>query len=394
MREAGKPVNRVVEKQRNREAERQRDRETEKQRNKETKLKESIRMNKYWSRLAQGLEPYVPGEQPRDKNYIKLNTNENPYGPSPKVLEAVREAADESLRLYPDPTCDRLITAVAESYGVRKDQVFAGNGSDEVLAFSFMAFFDPGRTIVFPNITYSFYPVFASLFQLDYATTPLDSEFGIPSEQLMKSSGGIILANPNAPTGRALSMSAVRSVLDGNPNTVVIVDEAYIDYGGESVVKLIDRYPNLLVVHTFSKSRSLAGMRIGLAFGDSDLIAALESVKNSFNSYTLDRLAIVAGTAALKDPGYYEGITAKVVAAREHFVRELRSRNFMVTDSAANFVFASHDTVSAEKIFKELRERGILVRYFNKPIINNHLRISIGTDAEMAAVIKALDQIL
>lgn len=351
-------------------------------------------MNKYWSKLARGLNPYVPGEQPRDRKYIKLNTNENPYGPSPKVLEAVREAADESLKLYPDPTCDMLITAAAESYGVGKEQIFAGNGSDEVLAFAFMAFFDPGRTIVFPNITYSFYPVYASLFKLDYVTTPLDSEFNIPSEQLMQSSGGIILANPNAPTGKALSMTAVRNLLDGNPDTVVIVDEAYIDYGGESVVRLIDRYPNLLVVHTFSKSRSLAGMRIGLAFGDSGLIDALESVKNSFNSYTLDRLAIVAGTAALKDPGYYEGITAKVIATRGQFVRELHSRNFTVADSSANFVFVSHKTASAETIFRELRERGILVRYFNKPVISNHLRISIGTDAEMGAVIKALDQIL
>lgn len=351
-------------------------------------------MKKYWSKLAQGLEPYIPGEQPRDRKYIKLNTNENPYGPSTKVLEAIRNATDDSLKLYPDPTCDMLITAAAESYGVRKEQIFAGNGSDEVLAFAFMAFFDPGRTIVFPNITYSFYPVYASLFKLDYITTPLDSEFNIPSEQLLQNSGGIIIANPNAPTGKALSMSAIRNVLDDNPDTVVIVDEAYIDYGGESVVRLIDQYPNLLVVHTFSKSRSLAGMRIGLAFGDSELIAALESVKNSFNSYTLDRLAIVAGTAALKDIGYYEGIKAKVVATREQFIRELRSRNFTVADSAANFVFVSHATVSAETIFKELRARGILVRYFNKPVINNHLRISIGTDAEMAAVIKALDQIL
>jgi histidinol-phosphate aminotransferase len=360
----------------------------------EAEIKESIRMNKYWSKLAQGLDPYVPGEQPKDRKYIKLNTNENPYGPSKKVLEAIRNATDDSLKLYPDPTCNMLITAAAESYGIGKEQVFAGNGSDEVLAFAFMAFFDPGRTIVFPNITYTFYPVFASLFKLDYFTTPLDSEFNIPSEQLLQSSGGIIIANPNAPTGKALPMSTIRNVLDGNPDTVVIVDEAYIDYGGESVVQLIDRYPNLLVVHTFSKSRSLAGMRIGLAFGDSELIAALESVKNSFNSYTLDRLAIVAGVAALKDTEYYKEITAKVVDTREQFVQELRSRNFTVADSAANFVFVSHATASAEKIFVELRERGILVRYFKKPVINNHLRISIGTDAEMEAVIKALDQIL
>ncbi len=351
-------------------------------------------MNKYWSRLAQGLVPYVPGEQPQDRKYIKLNTNENPYGPSPRVKEAVRSAADDSLRLYPDPACGMLLDAAAESYGIRKDQIFAGNGSDEVLAFSFMAFFDPGRTIVFPNITYSFYPVYASLFKLDYATTPLDSEFNIPSEQLMRSSGGIIIANPNAPTGRALPLSTIRAVLEGNPDTVVIVDEAYIDYGGESSVRLIDKYPNLLVIHTFSKSRSLAGMRIGFAFGDKELITAIDNVKNSFNSYTLDRLAIIAGTEALRDAAYYKGITEKVIATREYFTRELRNRSFCVIESAANFVFACHSTVSGENLFKGLRDRGILVRHFKKPIIDNHLRISIGTDIEMAAVIEAIDHIL
>ncbi len=351
-------------------------------------------MNKYWSKLARGLVPYIPGEQPRDRKYIKLNTNENPYGPSPRVLEAVRAAADDSLKLYPDPTCDMLVSAAAESYGVQKEQIFAGNGSDEVLAFAFMAFFDPGRTILFPNITYSFYPVYASLFQLDYETAPLDSEFNIPLEQMMKSSGGIIIANPNAPTGKALPLSVIRSVLDGNPDTVVLVDEAYIDYGGESAVRLVDEYPNLLVVHTFSKSRSLAGMRIGFAFGNRELIQALESVKNSFNSYTLDRLAIVAGAAALQDAGYYEGITRKVIATRENFTRELRKRNFTVTESSANFVFASHAVTRADAIFRGLRENGILVRYFKQPVIDNHLRITIGTDAEMAAVIEALDRIL
>ena len=351
-------------------------------------------MNKYWSELARGLKPYVPGEQPRDKKYIKLNTNENPYAPSPKVIEAIREAVDGSLRLYPDPTCDMLVSAVAESYGLCKDQVFAGNGSDEVLAFAFMAFFDPGRTIVFPNITYSFYPVYASLFKLDYVTTPLDIEFNIPSEQLMQSCGGVILANPNAPTGKVIPLEAIRLLLEGNPDTVVIVDEAYIDYGGESAVGLVTEYPNLLVIQTFSKSRALAGMRIGFAFGDSELIRGLDSVKNSFNSYTLDRLAIVAGTAALKDKEYYRDVTEKVVTTREKFVVELRKRDFAVTESAANFVFASHGSVSAEKIFTELRKRGILVRHFSMPVIDNHLRISIGTDAEMTAVINALDVIL
>ena len=351
-------------------------------------------MNKYWSKLASGLEPYVPGEQPRDRKYIKLNTNENPYGPSPKVLEAIKTAVDDSLRLYPDPTCDMLLSAAAESYGVKKDQIFAGNGSDEVLAFAFMAFFDPGRTILFPNITYSFYPVYASLFQLDYKTIPLDSKYSIPVEDFMHSSGGVVIANPNAPTGKALPASTIRMILDGNRDTVVIADEAYIDFGGESVIGLIDEYPNLLVVHTFSKSRSLAGMRIGFAFGNQELIKALNSVKNSFNSYTLDRLAIVAGTAALRDAEYYNEMNRKIIATREWFVRELSSRGFQVLESAANFIFVSHATIPAEQIFKELREKGILVRYFKKPIIDNHLRISIGTDAEMDSVIKALDLIL
>lgn len=351
-------------------------------------------MNKYWSVLASGLVPYVPGEQPQDKKYIKLNTNESPYGPSPKVLEAIREETGDQLKLYPDPNCGRLLSAAAESYGVKKEQIFAGNGSDEVLALSFMAFFDPGRTIIFPNITYSFYPVYASLFRIDYVNTPLDSEFNIPTDEMLESCGGVILANPNAPTGKALPLKEIKRILDGNPDNVVIVDEAYIDYGGESAVSLIDEYPNLLVIQTFSKSRALAGMRIGLAFGDSELINALNSVKNSFNSYTLDRLAICAGVAALKDQAYYRETTAKVVSTRERFTGELRERGFTVADSAANFVFAGHERVTAETIFTELKKRGILVRHFKYPIIDKYLRISIGTDDDMDRVIKEIDDIL
>ncbi|HOQ06519.1 MAG TPA: histidinol-phosphate transaminase [Clostridiales bacterium] len=350
-------------------------------------------MGRYWSRLARKLEPYVPGEQPGDGSYIKLNTNENPYGPSPKVLDAVRRAAGENLRLYPDPTCDAFISAVAERYGVKKDQVFAGNGSDEVLAFSFMAFFDPDRTIVFPEITYSFYPVYAQLFGLDYATVPLDPGFNIRPE-LMKSSGGVVIANPNAPTGRALPLSAIRSILDGNPEAVVIVDEAYVDFGGESAVGLINEYPNLLVIHTFSKSRALAGMRIGLAFGDSGLIRAIERIKNSFNSYTMDRLALTAGIAALEDEEYYRDVIGRIIKTREWFTAELRKRGFSVPDSSANFVFASHSRVHAGELYHRLRENRILVRYFKKPQIDNHLRITIGTDEEMRTVVEVLDRIL
>jgi histidinol-phosphate aminotransferase len=351
-------------------------------------------MQKYWSALARGIKPYVPGEQPKDGKYIKLNTNENPYGPSPLVLDAVKAAVDGSLRLYPDPGCSELIEAAAKRYGVKNDQVFAGNGSDEVLAFGFMALFDPGRTIIFPNITYSFYPVYASLFRLDYATVPLNDDFGIETGKLVKSCGGVVIANPNAPTGKALPLAEIRKIVEGNPDNAVIIDEAYIDFGGESAVGLIDEYPNLLVVRTLSKSHSLAGMRIGLAFGDRELIRALESVKSSFNSYTLDRLAIAAGTAALKDDGYYRETTAKVVATRERFKKELRSRGFLVTDSSANFVFASHPSIYAGEIFNGLKERRILVRYFKLPQIDNYLRISIGTDEDMDAVISALDGII
>lgn len=351
-------------------------------------------MNRFWSRLACGITPYVPGEQPKDKSYIKLNTNENPYGPSPKVLEAIKGATDEGLRLYPDPTSDVLISAAAQSYGVRKEQIFVGNGSDEVLAFAFMAFFDPGRRILFPDITYSFYPVYASLFNIDFNLARLDSDFSIPVKELLKSEGGVVIANPNAPTGKALRVSEIREVIEGNPDNVVIVDEAYIDFGGESAVRLIDEYPNLLVIHTLSKSRSLAGMRIGLAFGDSELIKALDSVKNSFNSYTLDKLAIVAGAQALKDGGYYKDINGRIIATRQRFVEELSKRGFSVVDSKANFVFTSHNSISAKKLFSELRERGILVRYFDKPAIDNYLRITIGTDDDMSAVLAALDDIL
>jgi histidinol-phosphate aminotransferase len=351
-------------------------------------------MQKYWSALARGLEPYVPGEQPKDGKYTKLNTNENPYGPSPLVLDAIKAAVDCSLRLYPDPCCSELIETAAKRYGVKNDQVFAGNGSDEVLAFAFMAFFDPGRTIIFPNITYSFYPVYASLFRLDYTAVPLDGDFNVPAGRFMESCGGVVLANPNAPTGKALPLAEIRRIIEGNPDTAVIIDEAYIDFGGESAVGLIDEYQNLLVVHTLSKSHSLAGMRIGLAFGDRELIRALESIKSSFNSYTLDRLAIAAGTAALKDDGYYRETIAKVVATRERFTRELRSRGFFVTDSSANFVFASHPAIYAGEIFAGLKERRILVRYFKLPQIDNYLRISIGTDEDMDAVISALDSII
>lgn len=351
-------------------------------------------MSKYWSELVKGLEPYVPGEQPRDKKFIKLNTNENPYGPSPKVLEAIKAATDDTLRLYPDPTCEMLLTAAADYYGVGKDQIFAGNGSDEVLALSFMAFFNPGRPILLNDITYSFYPVYAALFNIDYRLVELDEDFKIPVGKLFSSEGGVIIANPNAPTGRCLTIDEVKSILDSNPSNAVIVDEAYIEFGGKSVVPLVKEYPNLLVIQTMSKSHALAGMRIGFAIGNRDLIEAMNRVKNSFNSYTLDRLAIIAGTEALKDMDYYSETWKRIIATRERVCRELEKSGFKIVASKANFIFISHPDTPAREIFSKLRTKGILVRYFDKPRISNCLRVSIGTDDEMNIFVEAVRNIV
>ncbi|NJD04218.1 MAG: histidinol-phosphate transaminase [Ruminiclostridium sp.] len=351
-------------------------------------------MNKYWSELANRLDPYVPGEQPKDRKYIKLNTNENPYGPSPRVLEAIRNCTDESLKLYPDPTCDTLLTAAAEYYGVRKDQVFAGNGSDEILAFSYMAFFDPGKAILFPDITYTFYPVYAQLFNIEYKLINVAEDFEIPEKELYQSPGGVIIANPNAPTGKYMPLASVKRILDNNAASVVIIDEAYIDFGGESAVKLIEEYPNLLVIHTFSKSRSLAGMRLGFALGDSNLIKAINSVKNSFNSYTIDRLAIAAGIEAFRDVEYFEAARKKVMGTRERVSAEMAAMGFNVIDSKANFIFTSHPFVKAAAIFALLREKGILVRYFNKPRIDNYLRITMGSNTEMDVFLATVKDIV
>lgn len=351
-------------------------------------------MSRYWSELVKGLEPYVPGEQPRDKKYIKLNTNENPYGPSPKVIAAIKAEADDSLRLYPDPTCEVLLDAAADYYKVKKNMIFTGNGSDEVLAFSFMAFFNPGEPIYLNDITYSFYPVYAKLFNIEYDFVELDDAFRIPTDKLYNSAGGMVLANPNAPTGRYLSAEEVRNIVANNPNSVVIIDEAYIEFGGESVVPLVSEFPNLLVIQTMSKSHALAGMRIGFAIGNSELIDALNMVKNSFNSYTLDRLAIVAAAEALKDVEYYSETWIRIKSTREKVTMGLKAMGFNVISSKANFIFISHPEILAQDIFLKLRQKGILVRYFNKARINNYLRVSIGTDAEMDEFLLAVQQIV
>ncbi len=351
-------------------------------------------MSKYWSKTTKGLEPYVPGEQPKDKKYIKLNTNENPYPPSPKVVKAIEELDKDVLKLYPDPNSEVLLEAIAEYYGVNKSQVFLGNGSDEVLALSFMTFFDEGEEIVFPDITYSFYEVYAKLFKLNVNMIKLDEQFSVPVDKFVGLNRGIIIPNPNAPTSKCLELSEIEKILKGNPDKIVIIDEAYIDFGGETAVELVDSYPNLLVVQTFSKSRSLAGLRLGFAIGNKELIDGLNRVKNSFNSYPIDRVAMISGVEAIKDSEYFEETRDKVIATREWTVEELNKIGFDVLPSAANFIFITHKEVSAEEIFKTLKEKGVLVRYFKKDRINNHLRVSIGTDEEMSIFIEKLKEIV
>ncbi len=353
-----------------------------------------LALSKYWSNVVQKLDPYVPGEQPKDKTYIKLNTNENPYPPSPNVLSAIRQVADENLRLYPTPTCDDLRTYIAQYHGLTKEQIFVGNGSDEVLAFSFLAFFNPHSAILFPDITYSFYPVYCALFHIDYTVVPLDEEFSIPVEKFFAKNGGIIFPNPNAPTGKVVSLQAIEEILRHNADQVVIVDEAYIDFGGESADVLLDKYDNLLIIQTFSKSRSLAGLRIGFAMGHPDLIEALDRVKNSMNSYTLDRVALAGALESFKDEEYFQDTCQKVIAIREKTILQLETIGFRIIPSKANFIFINHPLMRAEELYQKLRERGILVRYFKKPRIDNFLRVSIGTAQEMECFIKEITEIL
>ncbi len=351
-------------------------------------------MSIYWSELIRGLAPYVPGEQPKDRKYIKLNTNENPYPPSPAVLEAIQEHTGQDLRLYPDPNGDILKTAIADYFKVGKNNVFIGNGSDEVLAFAFMAFFKQEKPVLYPDITYSFFPVYSKLFEIKTMTIPLTGEFQINLAEYPADNGGIIFPNPNAPTGRLLTLEQIESLLKRNTASVVLVDEAYIDFGGVSCIPLIKSYPNLLVVQTLSKSRSLAGMRIGYAIGPPELIDGLERAKNCFNSYTLDRLALVAGTGAVNDRDYFENACRAIMTTREWVVRELKQLDFEVVPSAANFIFIRHRNRQAGELFSELRQRGVLVRYFNLPRIDNHLRVTIGTDGEMEELIRQLRAIL
>ena len=347
-------------------------------------------MSRFWSPFVKDLVPYVPGEQPKLAKLVKLNTNENPYGPSPKALAAMQAELGDSLRLYPDPNGERLKQAVADYYGVQTSQVFVGNGSDEVLAHAFHGLFQHGKPLLFPDVTYSFYPVYCGLYGIDYEALPLDGQFQIRAEDYARPNGGIIFPNPNAPTGCLLPLEAIERILQANPDSVVLVDEAYIDFGGETAVALVDRYPNLLVTQTLSKSRSLAGLRVGLAVGHADLIEALERIKNSFNSYPLDRMAIAGAAAAFEDRDYFEQTCRQVIASREAVVAGLQDLGFEVLPSAANFVFARHPGRDAAQLAAALREQGVIVRHFKQARIAQFLRITIGAPEQNQALLDVL----
>ena len=341
------------------------------------------------------LTPYVPGEQPKINNLIKLNTNENPYGPSPKVIAALQKEATDSLRLYPDPNSDGLKQAIALYHGLNANQVFVGNGSDEVLAHVFNALLKHDKPILFPDITYSFYPVYCGLYEIAFETVPLNDAFEIKVEDYFKANGGIIFPNPNAPTGRLVDLGDIERLLNQNTESVVVIDEAYVDFGGESAVKLVNRYPQLLVTHTLSKGRSLAGLRVGYAVGHPDLIDALHRVKDSFNSYPLDRFAQAGATAAIEDQAYFEECCQHVIKTRGVVVESLQRLGFEVLPSGANFIFARHPSHDAERLSALLREQKIIIRHFKKPArIDQFLRITIGTDAECQALISALENII
>ncbi len=355
-------------------------------------------MSRFWSPVVGTLSPYVPGEQPKLQNLIKLNTNEHPYGPSPRALEAIRAASDDTLKLYPDPSSDRLRQAVASAVGVELARVFVGNGSDEVLAHAFLALLKHERPLRFPDITYSFYPVYCGLYGIAYETLPLTDDFRIDVDDYLPGrhgqAGAIIFPNPNAPTGRALPAAEIERIVAANPDTVVVVDEAYVDFGAESVIPLTARYDNLLVVQTLSKSRSLAGLRVGFAVGSPALIDGLERVKNSFNSYPVDRLASAGAVAALEDTEYFEQTRQAVIQTRTRMAAGLASLGFEVLPSSANFVFARHASRDAAELAAGLRARSIIVRHFRQPRIDQFLRITVGTDEQCELLLKALAEVV
>ncbi len=350
-------------------------------------------MSKFWNNRTRRLQPYVPGEQPQDQQYIKLNTNENPQPPSAAVIDAMHAAVEDRLNLYPDPQCRILKQAIADYYGVPLSCVFVGNGSDEVLAHIFAGLFDAGKSLVCPDISYSFYPVYARLYDIELQQIPLNEKFEIELEHYPVDNGGVIFANPNAPTSLALSVAEIERFLQRNHDTVVVVDEAYVDFGAQSCVALVSKYPNLLVTQTVSKSRSLAGLRVGLAIGQAPLIEGLERIKNSFNSYPLDKVAQAGATAAFEDVESFEAACRETIRVRDESIKKLARLGFQVLDSSANFVFARPDFMPAEKLYQALKRKGVLVRYFDAERINEYLRISIGTDKEMQLLMTSLAEI-
>lgn len=347
-----------------------------------------------WESYVRKVEPYVPGEQPNKEKMIKLNTNENPYPPAPGVIEKLKNFDTDRLRLYPEPTCKVLVDAIADYYGLDGSQVFVGVGSDDVLAMIFMTFFNSTKPILFPDITYSFYDVWAGMLRIPYETKALDENFMICKEDYYGENGGVVFPNPNAPTGILMELSEIEDIIAHNRDVIVVVDEAYIDFGGISALPLIEKYDNLLVVQTFSKSRSMAGMRIGYAMGSPKLISYINDVKYSFNSYTMNQTALALGVAAIADKEYFEKTRQQIIDTREWTKQELRKLGFSFGDSMSNFIFASHETVPAKEIFEALREEDIYVRYFSKERICNYLRISIGTREEMETFIHFLKNYL
>ncbi len=351
-------------------------------------------MNPFWSHLARELSPYVPGEQPRVANLVKLNTNESPFGPSPLALEAIRAAAADALRLYPDPEATELRQALAAHHGVKPEQVFVGNGSDEVLAHAFAALLKQPKSLLFPDVTYSFYPVWGKLFDIACETVPLDEEMRVRVKDYRREAGSIVIANPNAPTGVALPRAEISQLLAEHSDIPVLIDEAYVDFGGESAVPLIADHPNLLVVQTMSKSRALAGLRVGYALGDVGLIEALRRVKDSFNSYPLGHAAQAGATASVRDDAWFRESCARVIAGREAMTAELRRIGFVVLPSSTNFVFARHAALTGPNFAAALRERAVLIRHFNKPRTAPWLRITVGTEHDTQRLIAAALDIL
>ena len=351
-------------------------------------------MSKFWSPRTHELAPYTPGEQPQDTQYIKLNTNENPYPPSPLALEAMQHAVSDDLRLYSDPQAAKLKQSIADFYQVDMSNVFVGNSSDEVLAHSFAGLLNHDKPLLYPDISYSFYPSYINLYGINAKSIPLDNALCIDFSDYNQENGAIVFPSPNAPTGIAVAFDEIEKLVQQHPESVILVDEAYVDFGGETAVPLTQKYANIIVVQTFSKSRSLAGLRVGFAIAPAELIEGLERVKNSFNSYPLDRIGIEGAAAAMRDKAYFEQICQKIISTRGVVDKALQVLGFKTLPSSSNFIFASHHKMPAEDIYLELKKQGVLVRYFNKPRIDNYLRITIGTDEEMGVLIEKLKGII